>query len=39
MSNNKEEPVQVNGCVDIYSNDEATNIFYIVHFTYVPYKI
>ena len=39
MSTNKAEPVEVNGYVDIPSNDEAANPFYIFCFTFVPYMI
>ena len=36
MSTNKSELVKVNGCGDISANYEASNKFYIVHFTSVP---
>ena len=39
ISNNKVEPVEVNGCRAIYANDEAANYFYIVFLTYVPYTL
>ena len=39
MSTNKEELVKTNGYGAIFYNDEAENNFYIVPFTYVPYKL
>ena len=38
-STNKTEHIKVNGYGAIADNDESANYFYIVCFTYVPWKL